>query len=56
MLGIEREIVIDDYIPFDKRALYKDKPFFEQVSDTGASWAIFLEKAYAKVFGYFDRI
>lgn len=47
---------MDDILPFDQRKYYFGKTFFGQVDEDGSAWSAFLEKAYAKVHGTYERI
>eukprot|EP00928_Gymnodinium_smaydae_P089914 TRINITY_DN73798_c0_g1_i1.p1 TRINITY_DN73798_c0_g1~~TRINITY_DN73798_c0_g1_i1.p1 ORF type:complete len:636 (+),score=123.50 TRINITY_DN73798_c0_g1_i1:56-1909(+) len=47
------DVVIDDYIPCDKRGT----PLFAQLKgDSGSLWALLLEKAFAKFCGSYERL
>eukprot|EP00347_Sterkiella_histriomuscorum_P020656 403336970 len=52
ILGNQKEIVIDDFLPFWKGT---NSLIFDQISDTQGLWGPFIEKAWAKVNGYYDR-
>ena len=55
--GIKRTVVVDDRFPYD---LHKEKWAFSRTSSSGASrseiWVLVLEKAWAKVYGSYQRI
>lgn len=54
VLGLEKEIAIDDYLPF--YTWNKSLPYFAKQSPSGGMWASFLEKAWAKVNGNFEIV
>ncbi len=55
--GIRRTVVVDDRFPYDS---HKEKWAFSRTSSSGASrseiWVLVLEKAWAKVYGSYQRI
>ena len=55
--GIKRVVVVDDRFPYDA---HRDKWAFSRTGSSGPSkneiWVLILEKAWAKVFGSYQRI
>ena len=50
--GEQREIVVDDYFPFDPEK--NDWAFSKSIGKE--IWVLVLEKAWAKIFGSYQRI
>ena len=51
ILGIDTNVVIDDFLPFNGT-----RPFYASPSASGALWVPLLEKAWAKVNGNYEII
>lgn len=45
--------MIDDYLPFNKG---RNSLIFDQIPSSGSLWGPFIEKVWAKVNGYYQRI
>lgn len=53
VLGIERTIAIDDYLPFYKNS---KSLMFDQISANNSLWGPFIEKVWAKAHGNYAKI
>ena len=51
--GEPKTVVVDDRFPY---CPYKERWAFSRVSKTNEIWVLILEKAWAKVFGSYQRI
>lgn len=51
VLGIEKNIVVDDYLPFKKNTT---NLMFNYISPQNSLWVSFLEKVWAKVNGFYE--
>lgn len=49
VLGIDTNVVIDDFLPFSRNT-----PWFAKNAPNGALWTPFVEKAWAKVSGNYE--
>ena len=54
--GVEKVIVIDDFVPIKKNKIENDAIAFSKTSYGNEVWMILLEKAIAKVYGSYEAM
>lgn len=56
ILGLPRDIYVDDYLPFYNWPDYPNYLFFAGSSSESGLWSAFLEKVWAKASGNYESI